>query len=70
MSNKKLDSRDVFEYLIKQGVPLSNDDWVTLNLDGFLPLELPLTTVNWINKNTKVVATRKSLNVSRSGGTV
>lgn len=59
---KKLQTHETFEYLQKQGYGLTKEDWEKLNVDGYITIEnFDLTDVNYINKNTKLVATTKTL---------
>lgn len=64
---EKLQTRDTWEYLLKQGYKLTKEDWETLNVEGSLRIEnFDLAHVNFINKNTKVTATAKGIYVCAS----
>ncbi len=59
---KKLQTHETFEYLQKQGYKLTKQDWEDLNVEGSIKIEnFDLEHVNYINKNTKLIATAKTL---------
>jgi hypothetical protein len=59
---KKLQTRETFEYLQKQGYRLTKEDWEHLNVEGYISIDnFDLKDINFINKNTKLIATTKTV---------
>lgn len=60
---KTLSSQDVFGYLIKCGHQMSRYQWIDLNVEGSINIELTQEQVSYINAYSKVKATMRGLSV-------